>query len=74
MNYQNYYKYYIDYNFYLIKSQKIHAFFFLIDYMMIYLSITDSINGKFNHGTKNSLYSPPNIFSDYLSKNFNEKV
>ena len=74
MDYQNHYKYYIDYNFYLIKSQKIHAFFFLMDYMMIYLSITDAINGQFNHGTKNSLYSPPNIFSDYLSKNFNEKI
>ena len=74
MDYENHYKYYIDHNFYLIKSQKIHAFFFLLDYTMIYLSITDEINGKYINENKKKLYSPPNIVSDYLYKNCNEKV
>ena len=74
MDYHNHYKYYIDHNFYIIKSQKIHAFLFLIDYLMIYLSIIDEINGKFIIDKKKKLYSPPNIFSDYLYKNCNEKI
>ena len=66
MEYYEKYKYYIDLNFYIIKNIYIHLLFSIFDFIFVYLGIIDGIHCNFNNDKKETLYSLPNIFADYI--------